>query len=131
MTSDCCVFKFLGRSADGALLCIEQQQKTVLTNKDIIDASFEVRIVITVSGTKNIIVSCHALTYRFDNIDHHTLGRFLSADKKFSLVGWYAVDQNNLSGLARASTNNCHVGGIGPILILNDSALSLNVVSRD
>ena len=44
-----------------------------------------------------------------------TLADLLSADKKSSLiVGWYAVNSN--------------ISGIGAILILDDSASSLNTV---
>ena len=52
-----------------------------------------------------------------------------SARSQNVLSGYCAVDQDNLLGLARASTN--HVSGIGAILILDDSAPSLNAVSHD
>ena len=47
-----------------------------------------------------------------------TLADLLSADKKSSLIaGWYAVNSN--------------ISGIGAIFILDDSASSLNTVSRE
>ena len=68
------------------------------------------------------------------------VGRYLTMlDLKTScrtLSASPAVDQDNLSGLSRASTtimkcHESHVSGLGAILILDDSAPNLDAVSRD